>query len=170
VTAALSVSPADQAAEAMLQGVEDSTGVPTTLPIDPIRIARQLGIQVYVANLTPGTSAMLQKEPGRAAVIYLSVNEGLNRQRFSCAHELGHYYAHQGQDDGDYGYIDNRDQMAQRGTDPAERWANSFAAALLMPAAAVRKTAPPYDPVNLSLQFAVSPEAMRYRLVNLRLR
>ena len=47
-------------------------------------------------------------------------------------------YIHSYQNLGD-GDIERRDALSSRGTDPEEIWANSFAAALLMPAQVVAK-------------------------------
>jgi Zn-dependent peptidase ImmA (M78 family) len=143
-----------------------------TLPVDPIRIARQLGVEVYVADLDPGWSGALMKQPFQDPEIYLSRWDSLNRQRFSCAHELGHYVlrSEEAGDDLAYSYVDKRDARASSGTEAEEVYANQFAAALLMPQDLVRSehqrggTA-----ASLALMFGVSAEAMGFRLRNLRL-
>src|SRR3954468_23803397 len=61
------------------------------VPVDPFRIARRLGIQVFAASLEDDVSGMLVKKPGHDAEIYVNGDDSENRQRFSCAHELGHY-------------------------------------------------------------------------------
>jgi Zn-dependent peptidase ImmA (M78 family) len=57
------------------------------------------------------------------------------RQHFTTAHELGHLLLHdQEQLHIDHGFrVRLRDDVSSQGTDEAEREANMFAAALLMP-------------------------------------
>lgn len=141
------------------------------LPVDPIYIARELGLDVYVAELEPDWSGALVKRAYEDARIYVNRFDSHNRQRFTAAHELGHYYKRQPEDHEAYEYVDRRDHRARQGTDAEEIYANQFAAALLMPADEVRRlheegVAAP----TMAYHFGVSAEAMAYRLVNLGLR
>lgn len=145
----------------------DATGeVP--LPVDPIRIARRLGIDVIEARLDPSVSAALVKERGQDPTIVLSAADSPNRKRFSCAHEIGHFLRRSTSPD-EYEYVDRRDLLASSGTDPEEMYANSFAAALLMPEAEVRRFhREELADYQMAVRFAVSQDAMHYRLVNLK--
>src|SRR5581483_6981448 len=68
---------------------EDGTIV---IPVDPFYIAKRLGIQVFTASLDQGVSGLLRKEAGYDDPrIYVNSSDSRNRQRFTCAHELGHY-------------------------------------------------------------------------------
>src|ERR1700722_9211261 len=74
-----------------LIGIAWNFGNPNpTVPVDPIFIARQLGLDVVEARLEDGVGGMLVNRPGEPA-IYLNASDGRNRQRFTCAHELGHW-------------------------------------------------------------------------------
>lgn len=138
------------------------------LPIDPIRIADALGIDVYTARMQAGVSGTLEKVSGSDPVIYLDQDDSLNRQRFTCAHELGHYVKRTAHGDGDYDFVDYRDQLASTGTRQEEVYANQFAAALLMPEELVRaEHRRGSGPVRPALRFGVSDDAMGYRLQNL---
>lgn len=157
---------AERAAAAVLRELWDEQ-----LPVDPIRIARGLGIGVRVAWLAADWSGALVKRRGEAPEILLNEDHSRTRQRFTCAHELGHWFyraAHTATTDSDtFEFIDSRDSRASQGTDPIERYANGFAAALLMPADRVRKWAKEEPEALLAWRFEVSSEAMRLRLRNL---
>src|SRR3954467_13303562 len=124
-------------AQALLNTVWCPGGDMPPLPVDPIFIAQQLGIGVYIATLSEGVSGMLVKRPGQDPQIHLQSSDSRNRQRFTCAHELGHYVAAEGKAE-TLEYVEHRALLASQGTKPDEIYANKFAAALLMPADAVR--------------------------------
>lgn len=135
------------------------------LPIDPVYIAGRLGIKVHPAHLEPDVSGMLAKQQGQDAEIYVNIYDSEARQRFSCAHELGHYVQRVSGDEHDsFGYIDRRGPTASQGTEPEEIFANQFAAELLMPADLVRKHAADLGPAGLAVEFGVSVGAMKIRL------
>jgi len=147
-------------------------------PVDVFEIARKLGIKVEMAELGPDCSGMLVRgETG--AVIGVHYAHHPNRQRFSVAHEIGHYRLHEGGT-----YVDRgtttlrfRSSNSNSGSDVEEREANQFAAAVLMPASWVRRELEKYsfdlgdDQAlrELCSSFQVSTQAMMYRLTNLRI-
>jgi Zn-dependent peptidase ImmA (M78 family) len=140
------------------------------LPVDPVRIARSLGIKVLTARLDPDVSGALVKELQQDPVILLNAGDSSNRQRFTCAHEIGHFVKRSDTPE-EYEYIDRRDALSAMGRDSDEIYANQFAASLLMPAEAVRRlTHAGLSDLQLALRFDVSLEAMQYRLRNLGLR
>ncbi len=142
------------------------------LPIDPVRVATALGIDVYITRMMkPEVSGTLRKAPGSDPEIYLNRDDSQNRQRFTCAHELGHYVKRTAAGDLDYDFVDdNRGPLASTGLDPEEVYANQFAAALLMPAELVKQEHKRgLGAVRLALRFGVSDDAMHYRLRNLNL-
>jgi len=138
------------------------------LPVDPFHIAERLGLKVYKQVLAADVSGMLAKRQGRDPEVYINANDSLNRQRFSCAHEIGHYSKRvTGRDDDSWGYIDRRGPSSAQGTDPEEIYANQFAAALLMPEHKVRALYEQLDPAAMAVAFGVSLGAMKFRLENL---
>ena len=138
------------------------------IPVDPFHVARRLGLKVTSTSLDPDISGMLAKRAGQDAQIYLNASDSPNRQRFSCAHEIGHYVKRVSSDASDsWGYIDRRGPSAAEGVDPEEIFANQFAAELLMPEQVVRRMADDLSPAGLAVAFDVSVGAMKYRLENL---
>ena len=141
------------------------------LPIDPFRIASVLGLKVMRVPLEPDVSGMLAKRPGQDPEVYVNVTDSEVRQRFSCAHEIGHYIrrSSSGSNDDEWGYIDRRGPSAAYGTNPEEVYANQFAAALLMPDERVKALEDAgVSPVAMAVAFNVSLEAMTHRLNNLK--
>ena len=142
------------------------------LPVDPFAIARKLGIKVFVDfGLPAEVSGMLRKRSGyEDPEIILNANDSRNRQRFTCAHELGHYNQRIKEGaDGSWEYVDKRDPLSSQGMKPEEIYANKFAAGLLMPREEVKARAGDPNVASLALDFGVSADAMRFRLENLRL-
>lgn len=134
------------------------------LPISPFDIANSMGVKVFSADLPSGHSGFTQWK-GRNPEIYINRRDSLNRQRFTCAHELGHIQeainlnAFNGAD---------RDIMASQGISPSEVYANRYAAAMLMPAEAVRLFHGEGMSISqLAVKFKVSTAAMEWRLKNL---
>lgn len=140
------------------------SGGDVRLPISPFEIAEAMGVDVYLADLPMGDSGSLRWEEGRP-VIVLNVRDGLTRQRFTCAHEIGHLRDCRNRGikrDAD------RNERASRGTDPDEIYANRFAAALLMPKGAVKRLhGTGMSCAALARRFKVSQDAMQWRLANL---
>lgn len=162
---------AEKAAEDLLGAAWTADGIDISscpLPVDPFVVAARLGLVVSRRPLEPDISGMLAKTPNRDPEVFINSLDGVNRQRFSCAHEIGHYSKRaSGRDDDEWGYIDRRGPSASQGTDPDEIFANQFAAALLMPERCVRELARNLDATALAVRFGVSLDAMRFRLDNL---
>jgi IrrE N-terminal-like domain len=151
----------------LLRTLRERGEIASTYPVNPVAVARVMGVQVFVGWLDPRVSATLIKEPGKDPVIMLNNSDSENRRRFSCAHEIGHYIRRAGPDDEDYAFIDFRDENSSSGLHQDEIYANQFAASLLMPQPAVRELREKgLGPVQMAIAFGVSPEAMRYRLEN----
>lgn len=137
------------------------------LPIDPVRIAKTFGLKVFSADLDENVSGKLVKLRGSDPEILLNKEDSRNRKRFTAAHELGHYVRRSERPE-EYEYVDCRDDQSSSGTVAEERFANSFAANLLMPKEAVESLNEEGTPdFLLAKQFGVSREAMRNRLDNL---
>lgn len=107
----------------------------TALPVDPIHIAKHLDIDVHAKPAhIQGASGWLIKTGEHFGIAYAThiSNEGF--QRFSIAHELGHYWL-----DSHPAHVFKHGGMHQShagfgSSDPIELEADYFAACLLMPA------------------------------------
>ena len=102
----------------------------------------------------------------------MNSQEALVRQRFTIAHELGHFVLHPQQD----AFVDFRKERTPgEERSPRERQADMFAAALLMPRKSLLKdfrrlAKDGYTEAitaTLAKQYHVSEDAMRFRLINL---
>lgn len=115
-------------------------------------------------------SGMLIRKDGRA-LIGVSSSEPPVRQRFTVAHELGHFFLHEDKD----AFVDYRDNKEGVMRTPREKQANMFAAALLMPRnmllkdfkAIAKDGFSDEELTQLAQRYDVSEDAMRFRLINL---
>ncbi len=149
-----------------------------TAPVPVEEIARSEGIQVIRSTAAASEAGFLLRD-GRHAIIGLNSRNTRRRQRFTLAHELGHWLLHEGRPlIVDHTVrINKRDSVSSAATDNEEIQANAFAAAFLMPAdwvrAAVERELRAYVPsrdeltAKLAEEFDVSQEAMSIRLINL---
>lgn len=159
----------------------------TSPPIPVREIAEGLKIHVRFQPFTgqSDVSAVLKRDHEKAVIGVNSMHTA-TRQRFSIAHELGHYHLHEDEKlFVDFGSMTinrpntrYRNDVSGQGTDREEIEANSFAAALLMPRGMVKREREalleeypdlPPDRVTTELarRFQVSEDAMHYRLLNL---
>lgn len=110
------------------------------LPVDPMKLAQGRDILVEGRDCDGGVSGMLIRYRNAFAIVYAADVPSAGFQRFSVAHELGHYFmpGHPekllGAGDGQH-----RSQAEYASSDPYEREADEFATGLLMPTALVRK-------------------------------
>lgn len=123
-------------------------------------------------------SGVLVIENGRGVIGY-NVNHSRVRQRFTIAHEIGHFVMHAADSRQRHLFVDRsmmwRDADSSTGDDLQEIQANKFAAALLMPEKLIRdEMASSHfdlddedDVSNLAKRFNVSAAAMTFRLKNL---
>lgn len=139
-------------------------------PVDPAKIANEMGLDVFITELPANVSGALIKEQGQDPAIFLNGDDNKVRQRFTCGHELGHYIARQADNSETYDYVDLRGETASNGTHADEIFANQFAAELLMPADEVKRLHELKHPSYIMAHyFGVSDDAVKYRLKNLRL-
>jgi Zn-dependent peptidase ImmA (M78 family) len=153
---------ASEAAERVLAEYWDGT-----VPVDPAWIAQSMGIRVVDAYMDADVDGAIRREgKEKPAFIYLNAHNATTRKRFTCAHEIAHYVKHS--EDGEYEFIDYRDALASTGQISDERYANAFAAALLMPAKHVRRLRDEgLDEWSMARRLGVSEAAMVNRLKNL---
>ena len=147
-------------------------------PIDVNTIIRRLGISIsYDTPLHPDIVGQIQKI-GSGYRISVQPNDHPNRQRFTAAHELGHFLFHsdllgKGVDDDRMYRSTNIGQFYNSNVHPRhETEANNFAALTLMPEHLIQSRYRGTDGSarELAREFQVSPAAMRIRLDNLGLR
>ncbi|MEJ7736322.1 MAG: ImmA/IrrE family metallo-endopeptidase [Chitinophagaceae bacterium] len=148
-----------------------------TLPIPVDNVVADCGLKMISYDLGDNISGVLIIENGQATIGF-NKNESRVRNRFSVAHELGHYILHK---DGSDLFVDKQFRVMYRGTNTDgvnythEREANEFAACLLMPDNLVREEIASLeldytdeDIIKiLAKKFDVSTVAMSIRLSNL---
>ena len=150
--------------------------------VDPAEIASSLGVTIRYFSLDDNLSGFMLIEAGKA-MIGVNQNDGAKRQRYTIAHELGHYFLH----DRSEPFLDPRtahvqviprDDLSSQGIDPREIEANVFAAELLMPEDRLRDAVEQQGGLGifddqdseikqLADQFQVSVRAMTIRLERL---
>ena len=153
---------ATAAAETLMKTIA-MDGNRINIPIDVRQVAERLGLEVQYLLLDSGTDGMIVKEAGRPCKVVVDALAHTHRRRFTLAHEIGHYVQkYQKYALGDEGgEIDYRDERSSKGT----------AAALLMPASAVRQFwAQGMTPEQLAEAFNVSQRSMDLRIAKLGLR
>ncbi len=143
-------------------------------PVDVHTIAQELGFIVMPHDFPNDTSGMLLIRQD-AKVIGVNQNHARVRQRFTVAHELGHYLSgHE-----DFSVEGKQERIrVDRGydySDPQHRReveANEFAAGLLMPEAMLRRhvaSSGKLDVAALAAKYEVSEQAMWIQLIDLKL-
>jgi Zn-dependent peptidase ImmA (M78 family) len=148
-------------------------------PVPVTKIANSLGVEVQEESADEDLSGFLYRDRKReVAIIGVNADHHPNRQKFTAAHELGHYLLH----DFDDVHVDRefkvwlRSEASSRGTDIEEKEANLFAAELLMPAKFLQSDVEEigsFDVLDedvlkdLADRYGVSTQAMTFRLAYL---
>jgi Zn-dependent peptidase ImmA (M78 family) len=151
-------------------------------PVSVESIARQLGARLSYEPFNGNVSGLLYRD-GDQVIIGVNTLHPEVRQRFTVAHELGHWKLHPGKRVflDHLVRVDFRDQRSAAATDREEIQANAFAAELLMPRDMIVREVTHHgltgNPISvdqlveeLAAVFQVSHQAMEYRLVNLGIR
>lgn len=159
------------------------------LPINVREVAKVLEIRVLYEDLEEDISGFLVIKKGNATIVVNSRHHP-NRQRFTIAHECGHFVLHAKKATReDRLFVDRKYPLYRQPNAPAvfarsesfagdyeeERQANRFAASLLMPEPMVRgylaqnkiDLSDETDSSRLAFAFGVSEQAMSIRLMNL---
>ncbi len=112
-------------AEILLQ----SLGITEPKEIDLEAIAWTLGVRAVKYRPLDGCEAMIMGA-GDSAIVSINNRGSIGRQRFSLAHELGHWHYHRGQV-----MVCRSDEIGDLGkkVSPSEKHADIYAADLLMP-------------------------------------
>jgi Zn-dependent peptidase ImmA (M78 family) len=107
-----------------------------SLPIYPEKLAKDKKITVIFEEMEDTVSGFLIIKDSKKTII-INKNHHENRQRFTIAHELGHYILHaKGKRESlfiDKKQVYNRNLKSSDGTNIQEIEANRFAASILMP-------------------------------------
>jgi Zn-dependent peptidase ImmA (M78 family) len=163
------VSRADKAARLLTEGLNLFS-----LPVDPEKVAGELGAIVVLQPADSELSGMLLRREGQTVI---GLNPGMEkpRQRFALAHLVGHLHLHRSREL----ILDTADRYSHGNlpsmpTDREEAEANRFAAALLAPESVVRRMAVEADFTTaaqlvdlLAPRFGLTEAAMAYRLMSL---
>jgi Zn-dependent peptidase ImmA (M78 family) len=139
-------------------------------PIDVEFIAKQLGFEVHPFSFPDEISAAI-KTIGSLKVIGINDKHPKTRQRFSIAHELGHYLSgHEEFDEDKRAFVDPSKKFLNPQFRQEEE-ADEFAAELLMPETLLTQDvlANHLDLPELAKKYEVSEQAMTIQLVNLKL-
>ena len=137
-----------------------------SIPVNPEQIIGRISdIKLQSEPMSDDCSGMIEYDSKIGKyVISVNANHGQNRQRFTIAHELGHYALNHG---------DKKDTLFRHANGAHERdeiEANQFAAELLMPEGVIRHLIFNEKIVDVSIlagKLWVSEQAMLYRLKNL---
>ena len=134
-------------------------------PVPVESLARALGIDVRFSPAKEDVSGALIRD-GDSVVIAINSAQHENRQRFTNAHEIGHFVLHKGTQvhfDEDF-RINFRNAVSSEATNVDEIEANRFAAALLMPEDFLRRDLLRLKPDGSTLDNAIQPLAVRYKV------
>jgi Zn-dependent peptidase ImmA (M78 family) len=145
-----------------------------SIPVDVLALAGKLGIRVFEEALPEDISGILDLR--NMPIIMVNQDHVLNRQRFSIAHEIGHFLLHRPTGI----HVDKktyyRNSKSAERLDEIEIEANRFAAELLMPTNLVIREIERYsdlidsndDVISvLADSFKVSATAVGFRIQNL---
>jgi Zn-dependent peptidase ImmA (M78 family) len=151
------------------------------VPIE--KIVRSYGIEIKLDKVDHDLSGFLVRENKgkKRSLIGANKSHHPHRQRFTIAHELGHFLLHQGEpvhldEDRQAFTLNMRNRDSSKGEDNDEREANLFAAELLLPVKflqndLVGKNLDLLDDSaffdKLARKYKVSTQALTFRLANL---
>jgi Zn-dependent peptidase ImmA (M78 family) len=146
----------------------------TKQPVPIEKIPQHYGILVCPLRANEDIFGAIVRT-AKKVVIAINPAQHPNRQRFTIAHELGHFFCHPEDSehvDRDF-RISWRNTESSRGVNWKEIEANRFAAALLMPEDFIRRDLNRISDINdttikqLAASYKVSMLAMKFRLMNL---
>jgi Zn-dependent peptidase ImmA (M78 family) len=132
-------------------------------PVNPVDIARQLGVKVSFVTFEPGYKNISGFYDCEDNAIYVNHEEFPLRQTFTVAHELGHQILHAEWARSEEYTMLMRDSDYS-GQEPHEKEANAFAAHLLVPRFMLDQYWQSTTIEGLSKLFAVSVPMIKNRL------
>ena len=142
------------------------------VPVDVVALCKELDIELSYEDMSDNLSGQIEKKEDGSYKITVNKNDGLTRQRFTIAHEIGHYTLHRvliGN-----GLTENRMYRSVHGkfnntsiSNFQETEANSFAAYLLMPDEKIDESIKEgLSSPEIAERFVVSKQAMDIKLSN----
>ena len=146
-------------------------------PVNVEAVAKHLGLRIISMDLEAGVSGLLVTKPNMSCIV-IREDDVPARQRFSIAHEIGHFFLRHQFEPGEHVHVDrgyrisHRDQQSSAGSNLKEIEANQFAASLLMPASLLLRSIKDLNAealndeqvTDLANKFRVSEQAMTIRL------
>jgi Zn-dependent peptidase ImmA (M78 family) len=157
----------------------DEVGI-SGFPIDLEKIASHLNIKIAYDVLDDDVSGFLMAEGTKKATAVINNAHHPNRQRFTIAHEIGHFMLHVNSPNEETIFVDKkysfrRDGKSSLGIYEQERDANAFASSLLMPKRLVDNAIAEmnvdilddYDMPTLAKKIGVSEQSLGFRLESL---
>ena len=137
-------------------------------PIDVISLAENYGIKAYgIKTKNEISGAITYEKTKEYFEILVNTNHAKTRQRFTIAHELGHYFLHQEMLKSNDMHIDalyrTTEQMDPE-TKEKENEVDYFAGALLMNKKLLEKLSKEYNIEELADIFDVSTSAVAVRM------
>ena len=134
------------------------------LPVDPLKIARSMGIRVEEGALALNLSAALIKEPDEGPKIVLEGSEAHEWKQYACSYEIGNYMRHK--DEETY-HLHYEKQHPPDANEEGEAWAWAFASCLLIPQDDLYEHHAMTPALwELASTFGVPPRLMQTRLEN----
>jgi len=151
-----------------------------SFPVDLDSISASLGVTIRYEDLDDDVSGFLMVDSDNAVAV-INNNHHSNRQRFTIAHEIGHFCLHTNNTKKESLFVDkaysihHRNKKSSTGTDKKEREANLFASILLMPESMVDEAVDDLeldffndeDIPLLAKKIGVSDQALGFRLARL---
>jgi Zn-dependent peptidase ImmA (M78 family) len=132
--------------------LEEHGALRRPVPIEDV--ASALGIVIRRSATDEEVSGFLYRDKTGTTVIGVNARQHPNRQRFTTAHELGHFLLHvrsgvhvDSTSNGPLVLL--RSEVSSEGTDPEEVEANAFASEVLMPASLFEQDLQKYAPLDL---------------------
>lgn len=145
-------------------------------PVPVKKIAQRLDLDLQFYSFDKEEFSGILVREGKKSVLGVNASHHPNRQRFTIAHEIGHFLLHEG----DRVFVDRsynvslRSSTSSLGTDVEEIEANTFASLLLIPERFLSKDLEASELdledkiaiAHLARRYRVSAQAMTLRLIN----
>ncbi|MEO0625256.1 MAG: ImmA/IrrE family metallo-endopeptidase [Pseudomonadota bacterium] len=155
----------------MKTAIEKISEAQRLAPVDVIRLAEDLGVRVNETFLDGEISGELVRNSNGGFEINVNASHAPTRQRFTVAHELGHFLQHRDligdglDDDRAYRSTQSGRYFNTRIGPRQETQANQFAASLLMPSHLIERLRNEgLDRREMAARLGVSEHAMAIRL------
>jgi len=153
--------------------IHESLGLSNETMVDPVMVASEIGFNVLGVDFDKSEEdvmGMVFSDSNQKAILISNDAEYLDK-RFIAAHEIGHVVIHHAVDDGSAEYLQvDYYRASHEASDPKERDANIFAAALLIPEeSAIKAWEQLKDVDDFADEFTVNKRTASIRLMNLEL-